>query len=269
MTFPSGLERALAVVFLIVLAATAALPLSAQTTVSIAASADTTLYESAAGALANGGGQFLFVGNTNEMAPGDEPKRRALIAFDIAGAVPAGATIDSVTLELAMDRTIVGNVGVDLHRVSASWNEGSTDAAGQEGKGGPAVPGDATWLHRDSPGTAWTAAGGDYVPAASATATVGGAGTYTWSSATMTVDVQAWLDAPATSHGWLLRTIEFPGAAEAKRFISREGAAGPVLRVTYSGVAGPAAPIPALPLSGLIALAVVLALAGISRLRRP
>jgi hypothetical protein len=51
--------------------------------VSIPASQDNTLFEDVAGALSNGAGEELFSGNTS-----DQGVRRAVIAFDVAAAIP-------------------------------------------------------------------------------------------------------------------------------------------------------------------------------------
>ena len=80
--------------------------------VTIAAARDNTLYEDASGSLSNGAGQSLFAGKT-----GTGGIRRALIAFDVAGAVPAGSTITAVTLRLQMSRTRSGGQAVGLHRL--------------------------------------------------------------------------------------------------------------------------------------------------------
>lgn len=92
---------------------------------------DGTLYEHPSGALANGSGSHLFAGRTAQPFA-----RRALLAFDVASAIPAGATILSVELQLdasrvadSTDRTI------RLHRVTESWGEGASDAPGEEGGG--------------------------------------------------------------------------------------------------------------------------------------
>ena len=80
---------------------------------------DNTLYEDAGGQQSNGAGEFMFAGITNQ--PG---LRRALIHFDVAGAaIPAGSTIDSVTLTLNLSRTNTGATPVALHRVTADWGQ--------------------------------------------------------------------------------------------------------------------------------------------------
>ena len=54
-----------------------------------------------------GAGTNLFSGETN-----DGLLRRALLRFDIAGAIPAGSTINSVTLTVTVNRS-GGNVPAD------------------------------------------------------------------------------------------------------------------------------------------------------------
>ena len=89
---------------------------------------DNALYESPEGSVSNGAGGHLFSGRNNE---GDI--RRALVAFDIAGSIPPGATIMSVSLQLRMSRTAGGPERVSLHKVLADWGQGSSDADGNEG----------------------------------------------------------------------------------------------------------------------------------------
>ena len=66
--------------------------LSAQTNWTITPDRDATLYEDAAGTLANGSGTAMFVGTTNSAA-----KRRGLVDFDMS-AIPAGARVLSTSL---------------------------------------------------------------------------------------------------------------------------------------------------------------------------
>ena len=112
----------------------------AQATVTVLnASKDNTLYEKADGSLSNGAGQYFFAGRTNQGVP--ESVRRGLIAFDIAASIPAGSTINSVTLTLYMSRSNSGqgNQPVALHRLLANWGESTSDAGGQEGAGDAAA----------------------------------------------------------------------------------------------------------------------------------
>jgi hypothetical protein len=52
--------------------------------------------------------------------------RRGLVAFDIAGAIPAGSTINTVSLTLTVDTGKNGTFTTTLHRVLASWGRAST-----------------------------------------------------------------------------------------------------------------------------------------------
>ena len=65
-----------------------ATPTQGPITVSIVSSKDTTIYQSIDGRIATGSGQHMFAGKTN-----NDLLRRALVAFDIAANVPAGAEI--------------------------------------------------------------------------------------------------------------------------------------------------------------------------------
>ncbi|MFK7960353.1 MAG: DNRLRE domain-containing protein [Phycisphaerales bacterium] len=205
-------------------------PAAAGQTVALEPVADNTLYEDPSGSLSNGAGQHLFVGRT-----GDGTRRRGLLRFDVAAAVPAGATVTSAELRLYMSRTQAGPQNVGVHRAAADWGEGTSNAPGQEGGGAPASPGDATWIHTFSPGELWATAGGAFDTAASATQSVAGNGTYGFTSAALAADVQAWLDAPAGNFGWLLLGNEASGST-AKRFDSRENSfvdRRPQLVITY------------------------------------
>lgn len=191
----------------------------------------------------NGAGDFLFIGRTSGRGGG--ATRRTLLAFDVAGAVPAGATITGAALTLNMSRTTAGAQAATLHNILADWGEGTSNAVQQEGRGTGATTGDATWTQRFSSGEAWQAQGGDFEATVSATVTVGGGGTYTWTSAEMIADVQSWLDDPDTSFGWLIRGNE-SATQTAKRFDSKDNgtlANRPVLEITYE-VAAQAEPTP-------------------------
>lgn len=190
-------------------------------TVTLDAARDTTLYESTDGSVSNGAGTFCFAGRTNR-----GELRRALVAFDVAGSVPAGSTITSVELSLQMSKSIAGPVEVALHRVTEAWGEGgSVGDAGGGGQGGPSQTGDATWIHTFFPDQQWTTAGGVFDPTPSATTDVAGVGAYTWGSSNdMVADVQGWLDDPSANHGWEI-LAEADGGTTAKRFNTRESSA--------------------------------------------
>src|SRR5256886_6057563 len=163
---------------------------------------DNTLYEydPAEGDLSNALGFHFFAGET-----GMSELRRGVLAFDIAGNVPAGATITGVTLTLNMSRTALTTaLTVELHKLLADWGEGTSQATGEEGMGAPATPNDATWRHRFFDTIFWTTEGGDFSGTISASQSVGAVGVYMWSSPLMVADVQSWLNNPATNFGWLV-----------------------------------------------------------------
>ncbi len=231
------------------------LPPAGAIVVQLAPTADNTLYESEPGNLSNGSGQYLFAGTTEGGF-----LRRGLIRFDIASAVPAGATILSAELRLHMSRTPTASEMVGLHRVLADWGEGTSRAFGQEGGGAPATPGDATWQHAFYPIGPWSTPGGHFDLDPSATRIVTGIGDYTWSGPQLAMDTQSWLDAPAGDFGWLLLGDETL-VGTAKRFDSREHAnpqVRPVLTVDY------VIPEP----SSIVALMVLWALGSLRRLNQ-
>jgi len=198
-------------------------PASADVVV-IGAVQDATLY-SESDTTANGAGANMFSGNTDS---GNQ--RRALLVFDVDGNVPAGATIDSATLQLYVNRSqIAGSRTVEVHRALTPWTEGPSNPSGQEGGGDTAAFGDVTWRYTsydpaDVAGSPqWMNLGGDFSGTVSAQATVGAGGTTpTWSSAQLIADVQAWLDDPTSNYGWLLKDVSNSVSGTAKRYGSHE-----------------------------------------------
>ncbi|MFP4500255.1 MAG: hypothetical protein ACLFTT_04580 [Candidatus Hydrogenedentota bacterium] len=218
-------------------------------TVPLHPTADVTLYESETGGIANGAGQYLFVGRGEDLLI-----RRGAIHFDIAGNIRDDADILEVVL--TMEHTPVGDDTtpqyIDLARAARSWGEGQSDAPGEELDGMAAFGGDATWQHAFYRHTRWNSPGGDWVADVRGRAEVAGAGVYRWEGAKLVEDVQMWLDTPGTNHGWLIfgkeRVPEPEGEMEGedpmadfrstvKRFATKEHAAEdfrPMLRVTYT-----------------------------------
>jgi hypothetical protein len=219
----------LALILATALVSTAANPVSA-TIINLTPSKDNTLYEydPAEGDTSNALGLHFFAGKT---ALGGI--RRGVVAFDIAGNIPAGSTIIAATLSLNMSRTLFDDLRtIELHKLLADWGEGTSDAPGEEGIGAPATPNDATWRHRFFDTIFWTMEGGDFSATVSASQSVGPLGQYMWSSAQMVADVQAWLDNPGSDFGWLVLGDESANTT-AKRFDTRESASPPVLTIQY------------------------------------
>lgn len=210
-------------------------------TVVIPASLDNTMYQHPTLNFSNGAGEYLFAGRTGDNA--NFALRRALISFDVAAAIPADATIESVTLKLNLSRIsgVVPTVQIQLHAVLAAWGEGSSDAQAPGGGGFPSQPGDASWLYRNYNADLWATPGGDFSPVISAQTTVQNVGFYDFSGAQMIADAKSWLTNPSTNFGWVLIGDEVTDMA-ARRFDSRENAnpaVRPSLTVTYSQVPEP------------------------------
>ena len=160
-------------------------------------SKDNTLYETSNGAFSNGAGSYIFAGTTASGVV-----RRAVLSFDMASQVPAGATITQLTLTMQMNRPRGGNSDVALHRLLADWGEGTSAASANEGGGVASSTGDATWIHRSFSDQNWQTPGGDFSPTPSGTRLVSGIGSYTWNStAQMASDVQACLDDGSANFG--------------------------------------------------------------------
>src|SRR5438105_14988764 len=92
--------------------------------VNINPSKDNTLYEfvPADGDRSNALGFHFFTGET-----GMGELRRGVLAFDIAGNIPAGSAILGVTLTLNMSMTPSGTASTtELHNLLAAWGEGTS-----------------------------------------------------------------------------------------------------------------------------------------------
>ncbi|HEY8746631.1 MAG TPA: DNRLRE domain-containing protein [Tepidisphaeraceae bacterium] len=236
--------------------------------VTLGASHDATIFSNNVNN-SNGGGPGMFAG-----ADGMLQELRGLIQFDVAGAVPSGATINSVqlTLNLAFvagsngGKSDTGNRTIGLHRLLASWGEGTTESGATDisttGNGASAAVGDATWTDRfwaaASP-TGWSTPGGDFVAATSASAAVGTTTNtgYNWlSTPTLVADVQGWLNAPGSNAGWLLQNSDETVARTFRAFWTREASNAvfrPQLQINFTPVPEPAVLTPL----GVLALLMV------------
>ncbi len=169
----------------------------------------------------NGAGDSLFSGRTGNFS--GQIVQRAVIAFDVAGVVPAGATIQSASLSLYLLQASAmgGPTTHDLRRLLADWGEGMSMGVG--GAGDLPQEGDATWTNTFYPDQLWAVAGGDFSLSTSSSQTIGTLpGRYDFgSSPAMVADVQTWLDDPASSFGWIVIGDEVTPNSS-KRFGSRE-----------------------------------------------
>jgi autotransporter-associated beta strand protein len=200
----------------------------------------------------------IFVGTDGE----DNPKR-GLIEFNIAGAVPVGATITGVTLQLAVGQvagsgggTTGGTTGpeiISLFDESQAWGQPTNFAGattfGGHGHGAAPDPGDATWNYSFYGSTLWNTPGGNWtssLPDLADASVTGTLTSFTWSSPAMAVDVQNWLNNPTANFGWILKNADETDPTDFRAFWSAQGAAAnsnpaiaPQLSITY--VAAPPA----------------------------
>ena len=215
--------------------------LTAQTTVSIVADKDNTLYEDLTGTLSNAQGDLII----GRISGGVGATRRGLVHFDVASSVPAGAVVIEAELVMAVTHTIAGVVDTaTFHRVLQDWGEGTSGTAPLPGAGGgigyPSTTNDATWMHTFYPGTTWATPGGDFNPTASfglqlldPGAPFASIQVSTANAPGLISDVQDMLDNAATNFGWLIKLDEtlplYP-----RRLGSRESTVQvPTLNVTY------------------------------------
>lgn len=200
----------------------------------------------------------MFVGTDGQ----DNPKR-GLIEFNIAAAVPAGATTTGVTLQLTVGQ-VAGSGGgsggggtgaetISLFDETQAWGQ-PTNVVGATSFGGhghsssqahdATHPGDATWNYAFYNVTPWTISGGDWsssLPDIADASVTGTLTSFTWSSAAMVSDVQSWLDNPSDNFGWIIKNADETDSTDFRAFWSWQGAANnddpaiaPSLAITYS-----------------------------------
>jgi len=164
---------------------------------------------------------------------------RAVFRFDIAGAIPSNAIIQSASLTLTV--VIVPPDGgqastFDLRRLFVDWGEG----AGTNNAGTAAKPGETTWDARFYPSNLWTVPGGsisnDFSERVSASLFLGALGAYTFDSTSNLVsDVQTWSRNPATNFGWILMSESEDIAFSVRRIGTRESITNaPLLNVHFT-----------------------------------
>jgi hypothetical protein len=228
-----GLQSAVAA------AETAADPTATTAVIPLGSISDTTLYEESDW-LSNGKGEYFFAGATR-----DGNLRRGLVKFDIAGNLPPDGLIISATLRLFVSLHPFYNPQsqpFSIHRLTADWAEGASDALEPGGSGASATESDATWTFSyfsltPTERISWTNPGGDFLPSASATTMVGESyDHYTWGpSPGMLADLRHWLRYPDDNYGWIVLGNESENWT-ARRFGTRESsepAFRPVLTVGY------------------------------------
>ncbi len=177
----------------------AVLGAGADTTVTLVADRDGTLFQPQKGESASGAGADLFVGRVN--ATGGGTRRRGLLHFPVES-IPCGSVILTAECTLVPTGGQAAAQPLSLHRCTAAWGEGASVGSG--GGGAAPEPGDATWTQRFWPDIPWSAAGGDFEPLASASASSAVDLPVTFGGAGLASDVQAWIDDPSSNDGWIV-----------------------------------------------------------------
>ncbi|MEY2531956.1 MAG: hypothetical protein QOI96_2041, partial [Verrucomicrobiota bacterium] len=183
------------------------------------------------------GGNPTFIAGTNN----NLKRSHGLVRFNLAGQIPANASIQSASLTLTVTNVPFAPTDstFDLHRVLVDWGEG-TGFSNSGDAGRAAVAGEATWNHRFHPSTSWSAVGaaapGDFSSTVSASQPVHLQGAYTFSSNPALVsDVKQWLANPSTNFGWIVISESEATTGTHRTFASRESSANnkPTLVVQY------------------------------------
>ncbi|MEM9533895.1 MAG: DNRLRE domain-containing protein [Pseudomonadota bacterium] len=207
-----------------------------QTTVTLSPTRDSSIFseaETSAGADEN-----LFIGQTAARQAGE---RRILLGFDDLSAIPFGATITAVELDLAVTRGVGPPIPVAAYALTTNWGEGASNPAGAGGMGTGPQPGDATWevaMMPRSSNQLWQTPGGDFDDAAELSQTnIPVSGTITFpSTPELVAQVQAWADGSAENFGLILDALSSQDRS-AKRLGARENGSAnnrPALRVTFT-----------------------------------
>lgn len=192
-------------------------------TVTLLPVADTTLYETTPDN--NLGGAVQLIAGTTIGNAGQPFRNRALLRFDVAGRVSAGATITSVRLTVSMVKAPItpANSTFELRRLLVSWGEGNKNGSA----GLPATSGEATWISRFALLPQWAVPGGepgtDFATNVSDAVFMSSLGSYTFlSNSNLVADVQNWLDNTDANFGWMLLSQDEATPGTARRFASRE-----------------------------------------------
>ena len=152
--------------------------------------------------------------------------RRSVFFFDVAAAIPAGATITNATFEFDVTQQggSQGQVGADfvLHRLTSDWDEGT----GETNLGQKTFDG-CSWVDSLA-GVPWNTPGGDFDATLLGSVFVnnpsGDLATFELGdgNADMVAAVQGMLDSPTTNYGFLMKIDDESLLGSAARVTSRE-----------------------------------------------
>ncbi|MFC2135430.1 DUF2341 domain-containing protein, partial [Bacteroidota bacterium] len=158
---------------------------------------------------------------------------RDLFEFNIS-AVPSGVEIDLAYLQLYVDTAAASSRNYDIHRITSSWAEGTSD-----GVVNSAIVNGTTWNERWF-GQNWGTSGGDY--AATATDQIAtGTTVDIWLGWDVTEDVKGFNNGSYSNYGHLVKdNLENDDGIKVK-FTTKEGltAEWPRLNITYRDMTAP------------------------------
>lgn len=166
---------------------------------------------------------------------------RALLLFNISGALPVNATVTSASLQITVTATPAGgaNSTFDLEPVTSAWGEGD---GSDRGGGSLATSGQASWNDNEGPGSPWGTPGGDFTGVPVASTFITSDGTYLFASTpAMVSSVQDWLAHPNSNFGWILLSESESTLTSIRRFASREDPNTPPTLVLQYNVPEPGA----------------------------
>lgn len=181
------------------------------------------------------------------------PRNRGLFSFDIAGNIPAGSKILSVSMSIEVTRISNDNPGSNaryhLHRMLRHWGEGNKvtyidpPRLSTNGLGALATLGEASWNHRMAETTnTWAIPGGaagiDYAAQPTATQDIFGPASspYYFQSqlnSNLVQEIQFWLDHPERNFGWMIKADNELVDWTARRFGSRESTLPPRMTIQF------------------------------------
>ncbi len=163
---------------------------------------------------------------------------RVLLRFDLAGAIPTNAVLNSVILQVMVVKEAPGGppLTIEAFRMLTDWHEGTQNLSLQ---GDVAGPGESSWNAPIQGTSAWHNPGGgsgtDFSAAASGSATIGGVAAFNFqSSPALMADIRAWIADPASNLGWMLKARPPLVTGTARRLGARESGAGSRVTLGYT-----------------------------------
>lgn len=208
--------------FLSGLVAALFVPATLAEVIEIPCTADTTLHEIFP-SNNMGASTHIAVGATQHLADGQPTRARGLFRFNLTNTVPAGATINSVSISFKVLFTPGASpvpANFELYRMNKPWTEGRGTGNG----GSQALQGEPSWINQSTP-VAWNAPGAleDANPEVRSSVPVLGEGVWVMPSTTALIaDVGEFLANPEINFGWMMVSSAESTPQSVKRVGSRE-----------------------------------------------